>query len=125
MSDISRRTVLGATGAVAASALLTAPGTARAAETADGKDTSTPHNTSKETVTTMAGGSQTLKYVAYISSPDMEVLNDATFGVDADPADMWAYLDDATARLKDRHPSYSFTPRLVRYDEVTTEIAHP
>ncbi|TWV55649.1 hypothetical protein FRZ03_06685 [Streptomyces misionensis] len=73
----------------------------------------------------MASGSQTLKYVAYISSPDMEVLNDATFGVDADPADMWAYLDDATARLKDRHPSYSFTPRLVRYDEVTTEIARP
>ncbi|MFB7209161.1 hypothetical protein ACFYY1_35990 [Streptomyces sp. NPDC001890] len=73
----------------------------------------------------MASGSQTLKYVAYIASPDMEVLNDATFGVGADPADMWAYLDDATARLQERHPSYSFTPRLVRYDQVTTEIPRP
>ncbi|WP_225840112.1 hypothetical protein [Streptomyces sp. NK08204] len=73
----------------------------------------------------MASGSQTLKYVAYISSPDMEVLNDATFGVGADPADMWAYLDDATARLQEKYPSYSFTPRLVRYDQVTTEISHP
>ncbi|MET9920517.1 hypothetical protein ABZZ04_26035 [Streptomyces sp. NPDC006435] len=73
----------------------------------------------------MASGSQTLKYVAYIGSPDMEVLSDATFGVGADPADMWAYLDDATARLRQRHPSYSFTPHLVRYDQVTTEISRP
>ncbi|MCN9244675.1 hypothetical protein NGF19_28505 [Streptomyces sp. RY43-2] len=73
----------------------------------------------------MASGSQTLKYEAYIRSPDMEVLNDATFGVDADPADIWAYLDEATARLQKRYPSYSFTPRLVRYDQVTTEIERP
>ncbi|MEV5604603.1 hypothetical protein AB0L33_24490 [Streptomyces sp. NPDC052299] len=123
MPDISRRALLGATGATAAaSAFLTTAGTAQAADIAGGKDGHVTHNTLTEAETLMASGSQTLKYVAYISSPDMEVLNDATFGVGADPADMWAYLDDATARLQERHPSYSFTPRLVRYDQVTTEI---
>lgn len=73
----------------------------------------------------MTSGSQTLKYVAYIGSPDMEVLSDATFGVCADPADMWAYLDDATARLQAKHPSYSFVPHLVRFDQVTTDIPRP
>ncbi|MEL5955137.1 hypothetical protein AADR41_10205 [Streptomyces sp. CLV115] len=125
MSDISRRALLSATGAVAASTLLTTTGTAQAADTTGGRDENTPHSTLKETEASMAGGSQTLKYVAYIASPDMEVLNDATFGVGADPTDMWAYLDDATARLQERHPSYSFTPRLVRYDQVTTEIPRP
>ncbi|MCX4444950.1 hypothetical protein ACIOEZ_07575 [Streptomyces sp. NPDC087866] len=125
MPDISRRALLGATGAAATSTILVTTGTAQAADTSGGKDVHTPPSTSKEAGTLMTSGSQTLKYVAYISSPDMEVLNDATFGVGADPADMWAYLDDAMARLQERHPSYSFTPRLVRYDQVTTEMPRP
>ncbi|MFF5336571.1 hypothetical protein [Streptomyces sp. NPDC013181] len=125
MPDISRRALIGTTGAAAAATLLTTTETAQAAEGAGGKDGHAPHSTSKEARTTMANGSQTLKYVGYIGSPDMEVLNDVTFGVGADPADMWAYLDGATARLRAAHPTYSFTPRLYRYDQVTTEITRP
>ncbi|WP_249938540.1 hypothetical protein [Streptomyces mirabilis] len=55
MSEISRRTVLGAaTGTAAAAALLTAAGTAQAAATVDDKSEGTRQATNQETDTPMA-----------------------------------------------------------------------
>ncbi|MFB6990968.1 hypothetical protein [Streptomyces sp. NPDC056304] len=124
MSDISRRALLGATGTAAAATLLTTTGTAQAAETEGGKHGYTPHATSKETEALMAGTRYTVKYEAYLDT-DEDSITHATFDGSADPDDAWAFLDAAKARHQKRYPTLNATGRVIRYEQVTTEMPHP
>ncbi|MFD7056113.1 hypothetical protein ACFWBS_45800 [Streptomyces mirabilis] len=68
MSEISRRTVLGAAGTAATAALLTAAGTAQAAATVDDKSEDTRQATNQETDTPMAVTTEEQKYEASLIS---------------------------------------------------------
>ncbi|MGW7255298.1 hypothetical protein [Streptomyces sp. NPDC054834] len=129
MSGISRRTVLGAAGTAAAAALLTAAGTAQAADTADdttaAKSEDTRQATNQETDTSMAVTTEEQKYEAYVATDEGEWVANATFAAHSDPGDMWAYVDAAVARLRQKYPNSTFTGNVRRYDQVITDIAHP
>ncbi|MFD4524036.1 hypothetical protein ACFWP7_08930 [Streptomyces sp. NPDC058470] len=125
MSEISRRTMLGAaTGTATAAALLTAAGTARAAATVDDESEDTRQATNQETDTPMAVTTEEQKYEAYVASSD-EWLTHAIFDAHSDSGDMWAFVDAALARLRQRYPTMTFTGNVRRYDQVITDIAHP
>ncbi|MEU6553217.1 hypothetical protein ABZ915_23480 [Streptomyces sp. NPDC046915] len=125
MSEISRRTVLGAAGTAAAAALLTGAGTAQAADTTDEKSADTRQATNQETDTPMAVTTEEQKYEAYVATDEGEWVAQATFEAHSDPGDMWAYVDAAVARLRQKYPSMTFTGNVRRYDQVITDIAHP
>jgi secreted PhoX family phosphatase len=126
VSDISRRTLLGATGTVAAATLITTTGTAQAAETAGGKRENTSQATTKGTNALMAATTTTLKYEAYlVYDAEGDIITSATFEAHADPGDMWAFIDAATARYQQTHPTMATTGHVDRYDQVVTEIPHP
>ncbi|MEU1446063.1 MULTISPECIES: hypothetical protein [Streptomyces] len=126
MSEISRRTVLGAAGTAATAALLTAAGTAQAAATVDDKSADTRQATNQETDTPMAVTTEEQKYEAYVANDEGEWLTHAIFDAHADIGDMWAFVDAAPlARLRPRYPNYTFTGTVRRYDQVITDIAHP
>ncbi|MFB7244185.1 hypothetical protein CW362_08745 [Streptomyces populi] len=126
MSEISRRTVLGAAaGTAATTALLTAPGTAQAARPSGATSDDTAHTTPQETDTAMAVTTEEQKYEAYVSSDEGEWAAHAVFDAHSDAGDMWAYVDAALARLRKKYPNSAFTGNVRRYDQVITEIAHP
>lgn len=125
MADISRRTLVGAGGTIAAATLLTTTGTAQAAETESGERTTAPHTKRKETGAVMAATTSTLKYEAYVISDEGEVVASATFDGNADAGDMWAYVDSAKARSAQQYPNSVFTGHVQRYDQVVTDIPHP
>ncbi|WP_409474518.1 hypothetical protein [Streptomyces sp. HC307] len=125
MSEISRRTVLGAAGTAAAAALLTPAGTAQAADTADDKSADTRQATNQETGTPMAVTTEEQKYEAYVASDEGEWVAHATFNAHSDTGDMWAFVDAALARLRQKYPNSTFTGNVRRYDQVITDIAHP
>ncbi|MFE2520856.1 hypothetical protein [Streptomyces mirabilis] len=126
MSEISRRTVLGAAaGTAAAAALLTAAEPAQAATTVDDKSDDTRQATNQETDSPMAVTTEEQKYEAYVANDEGEWLTHAIFDPHADIGDMWAFVDAALARLRPRYPNYTFTGNIRRYDQVITDIAHP
>ncbi|MBM9510715.1 hypothetical protein [Actinacidiphila acididurans] len=73
----------------------------------------------------MAGTTTTLKYEAYLQSDEGDYVTDATFDAQANPADIWAYLDAVKVRYQQKYPTLTFTGHVQRYDQVVTEIAHP
>ncbi|MFE1285720.1 hypothetical protein [Streptomyces sp. NPDC058751] len=126
MSEISRRTVLGAAvGTAATTTLLTAPGTAQAAPSSGATSDDTPHTTTQETDTAMAVTTEEQKYEAFVSSDEGEWVAHAVFDAHSDAGDMWAYVDAALARLRNKYPNSAFTGTVRRYDQVITGIAHP
>lgn len=129
MSDMSRRTVLGAAGTAAAATLLSTAGTAQAADTsADssaGKGERTRKAGRQETDTPMAVTTDEQKYEAYVVSNGEEWVAHAVFDAHSDAGDMWAFVDAALARLRRTYPNSTFTGNVRRFDQVITDIAHP
>lgn len=126
MSEISRRTLLGAGGTVAAATLVTtASGTADAADTAGDKGGSTPHATKKGVVAPQDVSTQTLKYEAFVLSDEGEWPAHAIFDASSDVGDMWAWVDAARTRLEHTYTNNTFTGHVQRYDQVITSIDHP
>ncbi|MFF4977974.1 hypothetical protein [Streptomyces sp. NPDC001083] len=123
MPEISRRTVLGAAGTVAAVAMLTPAGIAQAA--ADGESKDTGRATNQETKTHMAVTTEEQKYEAYVTNDDGEWAAHAIFDAHSDASDMWAFVDAALVRLRQHYPNLTFTGHVRRYDQVITDIAHP
>ncbi|WP_155056678.1 hypothetical protein [Streptomyces blattellae] len=125
MSEISRRTVLGAAGTAATAALLSAAGTAQAADTAHDSSEYALRATDQETDTSMAVTIEEQKYEAYVASDEGEWLAHATFDAHSDTGDMWAFVDAALVRLRQQYPNSTLTGNVRRYDQVITDIAHP
>lgn len=127
MSEISRRTLLGATGSVAAATLLTttATGRAHAAGSTTGADRHRSHTTAEGTTAGMATVTTPVNYEAFVQSDEGEWPAHATFDGYSDPGDVWAFVDSAKARLERQYPARTFTGHVRRTDSVVTDIAHP
>jgi hypothetical protein len=125
VSEISRRTVLGAAGTTAAAAFLTTAGAGQAVATADDKSEDTRQAANQETDTRMAVTTEEQKYEAYVANDEGEWLTHAIFDAHADTGDMWAFVDAALVRLRQKYPNWTFTGYVRRYDQVITDIAHP
>ncbi len=126
MEGISRRTVPNAaTGTAAAATLLTATGTAHAGTVGDQGTTKAPHATKRGTEAPMAVTTTTQKYEAYVLNDEGEWAAHATFDADSDLGDIYAFVDAAAARMRQKYPSITFTTAVQRYDQVITDIAHP
>lgn len=126
MEGISRRTVLGAaTGTAAAATLLTAAGTAQAADTAGDKSTTKSPHATKGSEAPMAVTTTQQKYEGYVQNDEGEWMAHATFDSYSDIGDMWAFVDTALARVRQEYPNSTFTGNVRRYDQVITDIAHP
>nr|WSX76737.1 hypothetical protein OH826_24650 [Streptomyces sp. NBC_00899] len=133
MSEISRRTLLGATGTAAAATLLTTTTTATAQAHAAG--TTSPvrhqsHTTAEGSTAGMATSTQQVHYEAFVQNDDEGELNHVTpahaiFDMYSDPADMWAFVDAAKARLERENPEVTYSGHVQRTDTVVTDIAHP
>ncbi|MHB9864116.1 hypothetical protein [Streptomyces sp. YIM S03343] len=60
-----------------------------------------------------------------MASDEGEWLTYATFQAHSDPGDMWAFVDAALARLRQKYPHSTFTGNVRRHDQVITDITHP
>jgi hypothetical protein len=125
VSEISRRTVLGAAGTTAAAAFLTTAGAGQAVATAGDKSEDTRQAANQETDIPMAVTTEEQKYEAYVANDEGEWLTHAIFDAHSDTGDMWAFVDAALVRLRQKYPNWTFTGYVRRYDQVITDIAHP
>ncbi|NEA77237.1 hypothetical protein [Streptomyces sp. SID13588] len=128
MSEISRRTLLGATGTAAAATLLT---TTAAQAHAAGTTNPVRHpsrTTAEGSTAGMATVTNTVNYEAFVQSDDegdSVWRAHATFDPTSDPADLWAFIDAAKARLERQNPELRYSGHVRRTDSVVTDLAHP